>query len=151
MSRYVIDTRARSSAAPSAVFALLADGRTWPVWGAWTRFELEAPAPGGGEGPGAVRVFTSRVLGRTVVSRERVLEVVPGRSLSYELLSGLPLRGYTGRVEVVPDGEGSVVHWHSEFDSAPGGAGWFYRAVLQRFIADTARRVARYAERPVAA
>lgn len=147
MAKHVIDARTRSFAAPSVVFALLADGRTWPVWGAWTRFDLEQSAPDGGEGVGAVRVFTSRVFGRTVVSRERVLDVVPGRSLSYGLLSGLPLRGYVGRVEVEPDGDGSVVHWHSEFDCAAGGAGWLYRAVLQRFITDAARRVAGYAER----
>ena len=38
MPRYEIDAHARSSAPPSAVFALLADGATWPRWGAWTAF-----------------------------------------------------------------------------------------------------------------
>jgi uncharacterized protein YndB with AHSA1/START domain len=152
MGRYVIDTRARSEASPHEVFALLADGRRWPDWGVWTGFEVETPGEGVAEGPGAVRVLTSKTFGRTVVSRERVVEVVPDRRLAYALLSGLPLRGYRGQVDLTlePDG-GTLVRWHSEFDGAALGSGWFYRLVLSRFIADAAVRLARYAERPVAA
>jgi hypothetical protein len=147
----VIDVRVRSEASPRAVFELLADGRTWMAWGAWTNFDLESPGEGAAEGPGAVRVFTSRAFGRTVVSRERVLEVVPDRRVAYALLSGLPLRNYRGQVDLAPETGGTVIHWHSEFDGAVAGSGRFYRLVLGRFIADAARRLARYAERPVRA
>jgi hypothetical protein len=151
MSTHVIEAEARSSASPEEVFALLAEGRRWLEWGAWTGFALESPGEGAPEGPGAVRSFTSRTYGRTVVSRERVLEVVPGRRVRYELLSGLPLRNYRGQVDLTPDGSGTVIRWHSTFDGAVGGSGWLYRRALGWFIADAARRLARHAElRPAA-
>lgn len=146
MAKHVIDAEARSAASPEEVFALLAEGRRWLDWGAWTDYDLESPGEGPPEGVGAVRVLTSRAFGRTVVSRERVLEFDPGHRYAYALLSGLPLRAYRGRVDLTPDGDGTIIRWHSEFDGAAGGSGWFYRRVLARFIADAARRLARYAE-----
>jgi hypothetical protein len=142
---------ATSAAPPSAVFALLADIDTWCRWGAWERSELESAAPDGTGGVGAVRRLTSRAFGRTIVSRERVEEVVADRRIVYALLSGLPLVGYRGVVELEPDGAGGTkITWSSSFDPKTWGTGWFYRAILQRFIADTAAAVGRAAERAAA-
>lgn len=126
----------RVAATPEAVFALLADVTTWSAWGPWVSAGLESTAPDGGGGVGAVRRLESTAFGRTVVSREEVLEVEPGRRLVYGLLSGLPLTGYRGVVEVVPDGDGTLVTWSSSFSPAVPGTGWFYRAVLQKFVSD---------------
>jgi hypothetical protein len=136
---------ATSPASPSAVFALLADIRTWCEWGAWVSTELEAPAPDGSGGVGAIRCLTSRAFGRTIVSRERVEEVVPDRRLVYSLLSGLPLVGYQGVIELEPDGAGTKITWSSSFDPEIFGTGWLYKAILQRFITDTAHAVAKAA------
>ena len=125
-----------STAPPEAVFALLADVSTWSVWGPWVAAGLESTDPDGGGGAGAVRRLESRTMGRTIVSREEVLEVVPGRRIAYGLLSGLPLNGYRGVVEVEPDGTGSRITWSSSFTPRTRGTGWFYRAVLQKFVAD---------------
>ena len=124
------------AAPPEAVFALLADISTWSVWGPWVSTSLESTDPHGGGGVGAVRRLESRTMGRTIVSREEVLEVVPGRRLVYGLLSGLPLLDYRGVVEVEPDGAGSRITWSSTFRPKTPGTGWFYRAVLQRFVTE---------------
>ncbi len=127
----------RSSAAPEAVYALLADISTWSRWGPWTSTTLESTAPDGGGGVGAVRRLESRTFGRTIVSRERVVEAEPGRRIVYALLSGLPLRDYRGVVELTPDGDGgSTITWSSSFEPRVSGTGWLYRGVLQKFVAD---------------
>lgn len=143
---YRIQTTTHSAAPVHEVFALLADGGTWPMWGRWNRVELAEPDPHGGQGEGAVRVFFSRTVGRTIASRERVLEVVPDRLVRYELVSGLPLVGYIGVIELAPDGTGTTIRWGSSFDRATPGLSWFYRRVLAGFIADAGRRLAAYAE-----
>jgi hypothetical protein len=146
MASHVIDVTAYSAAAPHAIFTLLADGTTWPIWGAWTAFDLESPGADAPEGPGAVRVFSSKAWGRTRVSRERVLEVVPDRRISYQLLSGLPLRNYRAAVDLEPAADGgTTIRWHATFDGATPGLARVYRRVLSGFIADAARRVAGYA------
>ena len=66
-----------------------------------------------------------------------MLEVLPGRGIGYGLLSGLPLRDYRGVVTVEPDGRGgSTITWSSTFEPRVRGTGWFYRAVLQKFVTD---------------
>lgn len=145
VSSWRIRAEARSSAAPAAVFALLTDVESWSRWGSWERTGLESEAPGGGGGVGAVRRLESVTLGRRIVSRERVEEVVDDQRLVYALLSGLPLRDYRGVVELEADGEGTRITWSSSFEPRVWGTGWLYRAVLQRFVADTAAALARAA------
>jgi hypothetical protein len=147
MGEQVIEGRARSAAPPEAVYALLADVTTWSRWGIWTVAEVERPDPSGGGGVGAVRLLRSRSFGRTIDSRERVVELEPGQAYGYALLSGLPLRGYRSRVELTPDGAGTAIRWSSRFERATPGLTWLYRRVLSRVIGDAATRLAQYAER----
>jgi len=141
----VMEASARSGASPAEVFAIVADVTCWPSWGIWTAAVVETPPPDA-SGVGAVRALTSRTAGRTTVSRERVTELVPGRLLAYELVSGLPLRHYRSRLELIPDGEGTLIRWTSRFDRATYGQTWLYRWVFRRFLADAAQRLARFAE-----
>jgi len=83
-----IEVSATSVAPPSAVYALLIEGTTWPDWSPIESFELERPGGGAPEGVGAIRVFRR---GRTT-GRDQVLELVPDRRLRYASLSGLPVR-----------------------------------------------------------
>ena len=139
--------RARSEAAPQAVYALLVDGASWPTWSGHDSFELVEPGEAGGESLGAVRVFRR---GR-VASRERIVELVPERRLSYELLSGLPLSGYRGDVDLEPaDGGGTAIHWHSSFTAKVPGTGWIYTRALRTFIQRAADGLARHAATPPA-
>jgi hypothetical protein len=143
MSMHRIDVRARSAAAPEDVFALIADGSTWPVWGAWDSFEIEKKGEDGGGGVGAIRKF---VRGR-MVTREVVVTVNEPKRFTYDLLSGLAVRGYRAHVDLTPDGGGTEIHWHSSFRSGVPGTGWLYRWQMRKFIQDTANRVAKFAEK----
>ncbi|MEZ4237274.1 MAG: SRPBCC family protein [Myxococcota bacterium] len=134
-----------SAAPPRAVFALLADIDSWSRWGPWRATGLEAPAPGGGGGVGAIRRLESRTWGRRIVSRERVEELVPDQRLVYALLSGLPLEGYRGVVALQPAGGGTHIVWSSTFTPRHRATGWLYRAALQRFVDDLVPALARAA------
>jgi hypothetical protein len=138
----VIDVTARSRADAHTLYALLADGASWPAWSPIGSFELERPGESDREGVGAIRVFRT---GR-VTSRERLVELAPDRRLSYVLLSGLPLRGYRADVDLTPDGAGTEIRWRSTFSAKVLGTGWLYRRILGRFIQRCADGLAARAE-----
>src|SRR5215831_4397687 len=100
---------ATSSAAPEAVFALLADGAGWSRWAgplirrsAWDR--EGRPPPGG---VGAVRKLGAP----PIYSREEIVEYDPPRHLAYTILSGQPVREYRADVRLRPDGAGTRIEW----------------------------------------
>jgi hypothetical protein len=124
-----VDARARTTASPATVHALLRDGATWPEWGAVDTFALEQAGPDGGESVGAIRQFRT---GRRYRMREQIVEIVPDRRFSYALLSGLALRGYRADVDLTPVDGGTDIRWHSTFRAKVPGTGWIYRRALQR-------------------
>ena len=138
-----IDHTAASSGDPDTVYALLADGTTWPEWSPIGSFTLIEPGDGVPEGLGAIRLFTT---GR-IKSRERVVARRPGQCFSYVLESGMPLRDYKAVVTVTPTAEGSSINWHSTFRPKVPGTGWLYRRELGKFIGETVRGLAAAAER----
>ena len=70
---------------------------------------------------------------------------MPGRRLSYVLLSGLPLRNYRADVDLTPMDGGTAIRWHSKFGAARPGTGWLYRWALGRFIRQTVHGLAEHA------
>jgi hypothetical protein len=140
MGQQMIDVRVRANASPAALYALLRDGATWPVWSPIGSFELRSEGAAEPEGIGAIRVFRT---GR-VTSVERIAELVPDRRFSYELEHGLPITGYRADVDLDTDGDGTTIHWHSTFQGKVPGTGWFYQLVLSRFIKRCAEGLAAY-------
>ncbi len=134
-----LDAEARSSAPPERVWALLADVRTWPQWADFDEAAVES-----GSGLGEVRSFRH---GRTR-TRERVTAFEPPHRLDYDFLSGLPIRDYHAQVTLTREDGGTHIRWHSTFRARLPGTGRLIRRGLQRFVADTAERLARAAERP---
>jgi hypothetical protein len=130
MAQQVIDETATTGADPASVYALLADGSTWPEWSPIGAFELIEPGAGAPEGLGAVRLFTT---GRHK-SRERVVTCEPGRAFAYVLEAGLPLREYRAVITLTPAAGGTSINWHSTFRPKVPGTGWLYRRELGRFI-----------------
>jgi hypothetical protein len=136
-----IDERAWTSADADTVYGLLAKGGTWPVWSPIDSFELQQDGDGEPEGLNAVRVFRT---GRTT-SIERLVELRPGRRLSYSLLDGLPLRGYRADVDLEPSDGGTTIRWHSTFEPKRPGTGWIYRIALAKFIRRCVKGLAAHA------
>jgi polyketide cyclase/dehydrase/lipid transport protein len=144
MAEQVIDRTATTSGDPDTVYALLADGTTWPAWSPIGSFDLVEPGDGSPEGLGAVRLFTT---GRHR-SRERVVERRPGEAFAYVLEEGLPLRDYKAVVTLSPAaGGGTTINWRSTFRPKVPGTGWIYRRELGRFIGETVDGLARSAAR----
>ncbi len=138
MAQQVIDRTATTTAAAAAVYALLADGSTWPEWSPLGSFELVEPGDGAPEGLGALRLFTT---GR-IKSRERVVERSPGEVFAYELEAGLPLRDYRAVVTLTPTEGGTSIRWRSTFRAKVPGTGWLYRRQLGSFIGRTVEGLA---------
>jgi len=137
-----INVTAVTPATPEVVYALLADGSTWPAWSPIESVELEQPGSPPPEGVGAIRVNR---LGRTT-GRDQILELVPNRSIKYATLSGLPIRDYVGEVELetAPDGA-TTVHLHSSFFPKVPGTGWIMQRGLRRFLERCVSGLAEYA------
>ena len=126
----VICETAWSAAGPAAVYRLMRDGSTWPVWSPIGSFRLEREGEGGGESVGAIRVFKT---GRAT-SVEELVELRPDRRLSYILLSGLPIRDYRSDIDLEPRDGGTAIQWRSTFHPKRPGTGWIYRYALGKFI-----------------
>jgi uncharacterized protein YndB with AHSA1/START domain len=133
------------SAAPApAVFALLADGASWSSWGGpllprsrWYR--TGTPAPGG---VGAVRELGIR----PVLSREEIVEYVPPRRLAYTIISGIPVHGYKGIVDLDPlPGGGTRITWRATFVPTYRGTGALLRLFARTSVGSLARHLARAA------
>ena len=131
-----IDVTAYAKAPAEAVYALLVDGTTWPEWTPFDSFEITEP--GDPSHLGEVHIFHT---GKQA-TRERVVELIPAKRYSYELLDGLPLRDYHADVDLTEDEGGTTIHWHSTFHPGRPGTGWIYRAYLARFIARCANGLA---------
>ncbi|HMF05325.1 MAG TPA: SRPBCC family protein [Acidimicrobiia bacterium] len=141
MRRRHIEVTAHSDAAPDAVFALLADGATWPRWAPIESFELERHGDPPPEGPGAIRVFRR---GRTV-GRDQLVDVAPAERFVYASLSGLPVRDYLAEVELTAVLGGTDIRWQASFSPKMPGTGWLLERGLRRFLDQCARGVAAHA------
>jgi len=143
MAQKVIDQTATTTADAGSVFALLADGSTWPEWSPIGSFELLAPGDGTPEGLGAIRLFTTR----RVKSRERVVERRPGESFAYVLEAGMPLRDYKAVITLTTTPTGTAINWHSTFRPKVPGTGWLYQRELGKFIGNCVKGLATAADR----
>lgn len=141
MATRTVTASTRTSASPEAVWALLSDVPSWSDWGDWDTAEVVSPP--GPDGLGAVRRLRS---GRTTAV-ERVVASEPPRLMRYELVSGLPVRGYRASVELVgePDG-GTTITWSASFRGVAPFVGGYVRRRLDVFFADAVDRLARAAE-----
>lgn len=142
MSRQVqFSVQARSQGSPAAVYALLADGATWPRWTPFDAFELEREGEAGGESAGAIRVLTS---GRTR-NREELTELIPGQLIGYRSLSGMPIRNHAAAVRLPPADGGTLITWDERFEATRPGTGWYLARALRRFVQDCADGLAAHA------
>jgi hypothetical protein len=135
-----IDARGHSTATPQAIYALLRDGATWPVWGPLDKFVLEKAGTPEPESVGAIRNFHT---GKYKM-RERVAELVQDKRFSYELLGGLALKNYRSNIDLTPVDGGTDIHWHTTFKAKVPGMGWIYRRSLQKITENFVRHLVDY-------
>lgn len=129
---------ATSAAPPERVWELLVDVERWPAWSVFDEAHVES-----GSGVGRVQ----RLRNGRVTGRERVTALEPPRRMTYELLSGLPLKDYVGEVLLTPVGEGTAITWRSTFRGAFPLAGALVARGLQPMLQQHAQALAREAER----
>jgi len=142
MSKQVQFTvQATSAATPAEVYALLADGTTWPRWTPFDGFELEREGEAGGESTGAIRVLTS---GR-IKNREELTELSPDHVIRYRSLSGMPIRNHAATVRLTPAAGGTLITWDEQFEATRPGTAWYLARALRRFVQDCADGLAAYA------
>lgn len=117
MTRLHVEAEGTTSAAPSAVWALVADVESYCRWGPWSAACYDSNGDGGARGVGAIRRLK---LGRTTVV-ERVDEVDPQRRLVYRVVKGMPVRNYRAEVTITPTAEGAKVQWSADWDRTLAG------------------------------
>ncbi|HTK17463.1 MAG TPA: SRPBCC family protein [Acidimicrobiia bacterium] len=139
--RREIDITAGSSATVDAVYALLADGTTWPRWSPIESYELEAGAEPTPDGIGEIRIYRR---GR-ITGRDQIVEQVPGCRFAYRSLSGLPVRDYLGQVDLEPSPTGSTIRWRASFLAKIPGTGALLERGIRRFLDDCVQGLAQYA------
>ena len=135
--------RARSTAPPSAVFALLADAPAWQEW-AGPLVPRARWEPGTRGGTGAVRRLG---LGPLSV-REQVVEHRPGDAFSYVLLTAVRWHGYRADVELAEDEAGGTrILWTGRLSSPVPGLAAVLEPAFRLMVQDFARRLATAAEK----
>ena len=144
MSHHVIEASAHANASRDAVWALVCDIDTWQDWGTWSSTTVQTPAPGDDpQGVGVVR----RLRQAPITNLERVVEIVPGQRLAYELVKGLPFENYRAAVNLTDGADGGTdITWRAEFDVEAKVRGTISRKLLERFYPDIVQRLARGAE-----
>lgn len=138
----VFTVSARSKAAPDAVYRLLRNGETWPMWSPIGSFELAEAGAEEREGIGAVRVFKTGL----ARSREEIIALTPNRAFSYRAVAGMPFRDHRADVLLEPVDGGTQITWREDFYAHIPGTGWVVHRFLRRFVQMCANGLAARAE-----
>ncbi|MCA9662801.1 MAG: SRPBCC family protein [Myxococcales bacterium] len=130
--RFAIERR--MAVAPAALWARLGDF----AGGGDPDVVLEEAGDPKNHGVGAIRRV--QVDGKTF--RERLVDLQPGRGLTYELLEGAPVADYfgTATVDAADDG-GALLRWEVRFTPKIPGTAWFVEWVARRTLAKVLDRV----------
>jgi carbon monoxide dehydrogenase subunit G len=112
---------------PEAVWEIVADHRGMSGWTPVRRVELETEGDPSPNGVGAVRALYA--VGPPI--RERVTAFEPSKRLSYEALSGVPARDYTGEIALEPTATGTRITWTIDFRPKVPGAQFALAAAIK--------------------
>ncbi len=117
MTRLHVEAEGTTGAAPEAVWALIADARSYCRWGPWSGSGYQSQGDEGQGGAGAVRWMR---YGRTSTV-EKVLEVEHGRRMAYTVVTGMPVRNYRAEVTLSAAAAGTRIRWVAEWDRTLAG------------------------------
>ncbi|HEX4725769.1 MAG TPA: SRPBCC family protein [Pseudonocardiaceae bacterium] len=101
----------------STVWRAVADHRGIAGWGPGMAVDMERDGEPDAAGVGAIRVIT----GPGVRIREEITAFEPERRIAYRALSGIPLPGWAGEIELAERAGATTIRW-SVTTTAPGTA-----------------------------
>ena len=132
-----IEHTAHSSAPRADVWSKLSDLQSWHEWGPWKKTTVD----------GDIRTLVSdrtKLTGKPYVMTERVTAMEPLERFEYDLISGLPIKGYHSVVTLSDaDGGGTDIRWASSFNAPWPGSGFLWRGAMLKVIRDVSERLAR--------
>ncbi|MEV6872532.1 SRPBCC family protein [Amycolatopsis sp. NPDC051128] len=143
--KYSFEVNRTSSAPPSALFALEADGPRWAEWGKplvvqarWARQGTEEPA-----GVGAVRELGLW----PVLVREETVEYEVDRKHVYTFFGANPIKDYRAEVLFTPTADGGThLRWTGSFTEPVRGSGPLLVAGLRATIRLISAKLVKAAE-----
>jgi len=143
-----VSASAQSTASAEAVFAVLANGETWPQWTPIKTYALHTPGVDGGESVGAIRQWNSGVM----MNLEQIVEMQAPTKFAYTLIQSklVKVKDYRADVDITPTATGCIVTWNSQFRPKLVGTGWFWKLALSKLGKQLAAGVATFAATPAA-
>ena len=141
-SKIQVGAKRVAKADPATVYEIAAYSPGYPEWGTIGSFEEVRPGATERYGSGSERIYRTGPF----TIREEVVDANKPCRVSYSLLSGFPLRDYLGEIDIAPEGDGTLIHWHSSFNP-PMGFGWFWKLFMQNVISTMTDALVKEAER----
>ena len=92
--------------------------------------KLEKEGKSDSNGVGSIRIVT---IGKRQF-RERLENKNPPHSISYSLLSGAPVKDYTGDIYIEPINTNTLLTWKIQFRPKILGTGWIVKIFVNRTI-----------------
>jgi ligand-binding SRPBCC domain-containing protein len=110
--------------------------KVWTIAGDF----MKSPGPGvevkvekRGNGPNGIGAERTITIGSVCV-RERLESVDPGRSFSYTILSGAPMKDHRATAAFTADGASTEISWNVAFTPKIPGTGWVVAMVTKKAI-----------------
>jgi hypothetical protein len=92
--------------------------------------KLEKQGKSESNGIGSIRIVT---IGKRQF-RERLENIKPQCNISYSLVSGAPVKNYTGNIDIEPISKNTLITWNVQFRPKVFGSGWIVKWFVKRTI-----------------
>jgi uncharacterized protein YndB with AHSA1/START domain len=125
------------STSAHTVWQVLADHRGMATWGPGMAVDLEREGDPAPNGVGAIRA----IKGPAMRLREEITAFEPEHHLAYRALSGIPLRDWTGDVELAEHAGSTTIRWTITAKAPLPGTDLVLRAVASVLLSALVRTV----------
>jgi hypothetical protein len=137
--------RVEATIVSSAIYPLLVNSPTYPLWSMIQYYESLRPSGTGLDGEGVRRLFRTN---RFTITREEVTNIVPNERFDYTLLSGFPLIVYRASTTLGSVPSGTRITWGSSFAPKYALTGFFRKALMGWVFRSMVQSLAEAAEDP---
>jgi uncharacterized protein YndB with AHSA1/START domain len=145
-----IDLTFHVDAPREVVFDVMTDHAAYSDWGPVHKAKLEKEGDPAPNGRGAVRMLKAVPLGPKI--REEIIGYDAPATMSYKLLSGLPLKDHIGTITLIAANEGGTeLRYHVETRPSLPVAKFVLMAIIRKAVKDLAKAIKGEAEKRAAA